>query len=414
MRVDDTTVVDRGRYPDAATPWERESWRAEALGWVADSLTAHGLHASGALEVRLRPWSVLVRVPVEQRAAGTGRTAGPERKAGAEQAVGAGAVVGGAPATAGRQATDPGAATGVGPAPRSGGESWVGPAARSGGAAGTGTAVGGGPAAVWFKATPAASAFEGPLTAALARWVPEHVLRPLAVDAARGWVLLPDGGDLFRSVLAREPVGPRDWEALLRQYASMQYDLIPHADAIERLGVPAARTLDLPEVFDELLAGNSALTPQERARLEGVRPRLADWCAELASVGVPDTLDHADLHDGQLFRPAPGRFTFFDWGDAAVSHPFCSLRVPVERAVDRYGPQVLPRLLDAYLEPWAGDGRTAAQLRRAAELAWRLSALGRAASWGRMFPHGSGAAPGAAQGAAWLLELLAEPPFRAG
>ncbi|MGW0212561.1 hypothetical protein ACWDZ8_45270, partial [Streptomyces sp. NPDC003233] len=48
--------------------------------------------------------------------------------------------------------------------------------------------------AVWFKANPPASAFEGPLTAALARWVPEHVLRPLAVDAGRAWVLLPDGG----------------------------------------------------------------------------------------------------------------------------------------------------------------------------------------------------------------------------
>ncbi|MEU1009415.1 hypothetical protein ABZ398_13640, partial [Streptomyces sp. NPDC005890] len=32
------------------------------------------------------------------------------------------------------------------------------------------------------------------------------------------------------------------------------------------------RTRDLPEVFDELLAKNSALTPDERARLEG-RPR---------------------------------------------------------------------------------------------------------------------------------------------
>lgn len=342
MRVDDSTVVDRGRYPDAATPWERESWRAEALDWVAGRLTAHGLRADGALEVRLRPWSVLVRIPVAERAADARR--------------------------------------GV----------------------------------VWFKANPPASAFEGPLTAALARWVPEHVLRPLAVEAARGWTLLPDGGDLFRTVLGREPVEPRDWEALLRQYASMQYDLVPHADEIERLGVPAARTGDLPEVFDTLLAGNSALTPDERARLGALRPRLADWCAELASAGVPDTLDHADLHDGQLFRPAPGRFTFFDWGDATVSHPFCSLRVPAERARDRYGPQVLPRLLDACLEPWTGNGRTTAELRRAAELAWRLSALGRAASWGRMFPDASGAEPGAAESAAWLLELLGEPPFRAG
>ncbi|GAA3155925.1 phosphotransferase [Streptomyces echinatus] len=335
MRVDASTVVDRGRYADVVTPWEQESWRAAALDWVAARLAAHGLSADGAPQVRLRPWSVLVRVPV-----------------------------------AGRPA-------------------------------------------VWFKANPPASSFEGPLTAALARWVPEHVLHPLAVDAARGWTLFPDGGDLFRTVLGREPVEPREWEALLHQYASMQCELVARGDEIERLGVPAARTRDLPAVFDELLAGNTALGPDGRARLEGLRPRLAEWCAELASPGVPDTLDHADLHDGQLFRRAAGRFTFFDWGDAAVSHPFSSLRVTVERACERYGPGVLPRLLDAYLEPWTGNGRTAAELRRAAEPAWRLSVLSRAAAWGRMFP-GAGAEPGAAQTARWLLELLAEPPFRAG
>ncbi|MFG2356252.1 aminoglycoside phosphotransferase family protein [Streptomyces sp. NPDC048521] len=333
MERERSTMVDRGQYQDAVTPWEQQSWRASALGWVEERLAAHGLRAAGDLEVRLRPWSVLVRVPVQ------------------------------------------------------------------------------GPDAVWFKANPPASAFEGPLTVALAGWVPGHVLEPLAVDAGRGWTLLPDGGELFRTVLAREPVEPDTWEDLLRRYASMQYALVPHAGAIERLGVPSARTLDLPEVFDELLAANIALRPDARARLDGLRPRVAEWAAELASAGIEDTLDHADLHDGQLFHPGPGRFTFFDWGDATVSHPFCSLRVPAERACDRYGPQVLPRLLDAYLEPWTGTGRTAADLRRAARLAWRLSALGRAASWGRMFPDASGAEPGAEQGAQWLLELFNEPPF---
>ncbi|GAA2773662.1 phosphotransferase [Streptomyces rameus] len=333
MRDTGPMVVDRGRYADVVTPWERESWRAAALDWVAGGLAGHGLRADGALEVRLRPWSVLVRVPVA-----------------------------------------------------------------------------GGPA-VWFKASPPAGAFEGPLTAALARWVPEHVLHPLAVDAARGWALFPDGGDLFRAVLDSERVPPREWAALLRQYASMQYDLVRRADEIERLGVPAARTPGLPALFDRLLAGNTALGPDERARLDGLRPRLEDWCAELASLGVPDTLDHADLHDGQLFRPAAGRFTFFDWGDAAVSHPFCSLRVTAERACERYGPQVLPRLLAAYLEPWTGDGRTPAQLRRAAALAWRLSVLSRAAAWGRTFPGASGTGPGPGQTARWLLELQADPPF---
>ncbi|GHH28063.1 phosphotransferase [Streptomyces rubradiris] len=328
-----TVIVDRGAYPDAVTPWETESWRAAALDWVGGHLTERGLGVDGPLRVRLRPWSVLVRVPV----------------------------------------------TGQG--------------------------------AVWFKANPPGAAFEGPLTAALARWVPEHVLSPLAVDAGRGWSLLPDGGQLFRAVLDRELVEPREWESLLGQYAGMQRDLVARADEMERLGVPSARTADLPEVFDRLLDANTALGPDERARLKALRPRLVDWCAELAAAGIPDTLDHADLHDGQLLRPAPGRFTFFDWGDAAVTHPFCSLRVPAERARDRYGPGVLPRLLDAYLEPWTGGGRTPAGLRRAAGLAWRLSALGRAASWGRMFPAAPGTAPGARESAEWLRELLTEPPF---
>lgn len=333
MLSDTPVVVDRGRYRDAVTPWEERAWRTAALGWVRAALTARGLRPAGEWRVRLRPWSVLLRLPVE------------------------------------------------------GGD------------------------AVWFKANPPDSAFEGALTAALSRWVPRHVLEPLAVDAGRGWALLPDGGPLLRDVLAREPVAPGVWEELLRQYAAVQYALTGRVREIARLGVPRASTTALPDVFDRL--GSTSLRPEERRRLREMRPRVLEWCAELAAVGVPDTLDHADLHDGQLFHPAPGRFTFFDWGDAAVSHPFCSLPVPARRACERYGPHVLPRLRDAYLEPWTGSGRSAAELRRAVSLAWRLSALRRAASYGRLFPTTSGAvaAETARAGARCLLELSDDPPL---
>jgi hypothetical protein len=332
MRLDASAAVDRGRYQEAVTPWEQETWRAAALDWVAGGLAAHGLRATGGLHVRLRPWSVLVRVPV-----------------------------------AGREA-------------------------------------------VWFKANPPDSAFEGALSAALARWVPEHVLEPLAVDAGRGWSLLPDGGDLFRDVLVRDAVPPHAWEDLLRQYASMQRALIPHAEEIEKLGVTRVRTLELPDAFDELLAASPALDTDERARLGRLRPQLVDWCAELAALGIPDSLDHADLHDGQLFNPEPGRFTFFDWGDAVVSHPFCSLWVPARRAGERYGADVLPRLRDAYLEPWTGAGRSAAELRRGVRLAWRFGALGRVRAWGRLFPGAAASVPAATESARTLLELLEDPP----
>ncbi|KUO17428.1 phosphotransferase [Streptomyces dysideae] len=346
MRQDAPTVVDRGQYPDATTPWERDAWRDAALGWAADELAAHGLRVTGRRSVRLRPWSVLVRLSVE----GDGRPSG-------------------------------------------GGNGRVHDT-------------------VWFKANPPASAFEAGLTWALSRWVPEHVLTPLAVDADRSWSLLPDGGELFRDVLDRGPTDPHAWEEPLRRYASLQRALVPYADEIELLGVPGARTATLPEVFDRAVAANTVLSGADRERLRALRPRLADWCAELAAVGVPDSLDHSDLHEGQLFHPVPGRFTFFDWGDAAVTHPLCSFLVIGRTARERYGPGVLPRLRDAYLEPWTGDGRTPADLRRAVPLAWRLGALCRADSWGRLFPEAAGAAGAGAEASAhWLLQLLEQPPL---
>ncbi|MFE9098866.1 aminoglycoside phosphotransferase family protein [Streptomyces sp. NPDC007264] len=336
MRHDASTVVDRGRYEHAVTPWERDAWRKAALGWAQGELEALGLRVTGLRTVRLRPWSVLVRMSVAGRGA------------------------------------------------------------------------------VWFKANPPGSTFEAALGSALAQWVPEHVLEPLSVDPGRGWSLLPDGGERLRDVLDRGRAGFPAWEQALRQYAAMQHALVPHTHAMERLGVPSARTASLPDVFDRLVAENSALHAEDRKRLRALRPRLVAWCTELAGVGIADSLDHADLHDAQMLVPEPEcrRFTFFDWGDAAVSHPFCSLLVPARAARDRYGADVLPRLRDAYLEPWTGGGRTAAELRRATTLAWRLGALGRACSWGRVFPGVPGTAgdTGAAESAQWLRGLFTEPP----
>ncbi|MER5433185.1 aminoglycoside phosphotransferase family protein [Streptomyces sp. NPDC002588] len=343
MWTDVPVTVDRGDYPDAVTPWEDEDWRAAALGWAERELAALGLRVSGERAVRLRPWSVLVRLPVD----------GPVD----------------------------GAVDGAGP--------------------------------VWFKANPPDSRFEASLGEALAAWVPEHVQGPLAVRADRGWALLPDGGPLFRELLDRGAADARDWENMLRQYAAVQRMLVPHVDAIEALGVPSGRTADLPALFDRLLDGNGVLGARGRAELRALRPRLVDWCAELAATGIPDSLDHSDLHDGQIFAREPlERFLFFDWGDASVAHPFTSLLVTSRIAARRFGADVLPRLRDAYLEPWTDTGLSAAELRRAVVLATRLGAVGRAAAWGRSFPGAGGGPDDSAEGAArWLREVFTEEPI---
>ncbi|MFF4172193.1 aminoglycoside phosphotransferase family protein [Streptomyces sp. NPDC001744] len=333
MRHETSMTVDRGQFADAVTPWEEEDWRADALAWAERELGRRGLRETGPREVRVRPWSILVRF----------RTGTGERDA------------------------------------------------------------------VWFKAGAPDNAFEAALGGVLARWVPDHVVTPLAVDAGRGWSLLPDGGPLFRHVLDAGDAGPESWTRALAQYARMQRALTPYADRMSALGVPGARTADLPRLFDGLVADNPVLGPAARRALVARRPLLLDWCAELDGYGIPDSLDHSDLHDGQVLTPAPGRFTFFDWGDAAVAHPFGSLLVPARAVRERYGPGHAERLRDAYLEPWTGLGPSLPELRRAATLAVRLAALGRAVSWSRLFP-GTPATGCAEASAHWVNELFAGTP----
>ncbi|MFD8015595.1 phosphotransferase [Streptomyces sp. NPDC058955] len=332
MRMDDerTTVVDRGRFPDAVTPWDDEEWRRDVLGWAGRVLAGRGLVETGAREVRVRPWSVLVRF----------RTGDGERDA------------------------------------------------------------------VWLKAGAPSNAFEAGLSRALADWVPGHVMTPLAVDAGRGVSLLPDGGPLFRGLVDAGEAGPEAWTTALEQYGAMQRRLVPYADRLAGLGVPRARTRDLPDAFDALVADNPFFDADERAALLRRRPRLVELCAELDAYGLPDSLDHCDLHDGQLLAPAPGRFTFFDWGDASVGHPFGSLLIPVRAVRERYGPEHVAPMVDAYLEHWTGLGPSAAELRRAAGLAVRLAALGRAGTWFRLFP---GTPLGSSHDASayWVRELFA-------
>src|SRR3954471_11728339 len=109
----------------------------------------------------------------------------------------------------------------------------------------------GGP--VWLKATGPLVSFEVGLYELLARVAPERVLAPLALDAARGWLLLPDGGPS----LGDRARGPRLVEGLaaaLRRYAELQRELGPHAGELLSLGVPDMRPEVMPARFEEALA----------------------------------------------------------------------------------------------------------------------------------------------------------------
>ena len=207
---------------------------------------------------------------------------------------------------------------------------------------------------VWFKQCGTVQAFEPRLTADLfARW-PDRVVEVLDYDEGRQWLLLSDAG---------RPVGvfgnpPEAWIAALPAYAELQRGEAVHTLDHLAHGVPDLRVQTLAERFEELVRRDLPLAEAEVRRLRGFASRFGDLCQELGTAGIPDTIQHDDLHHKNLYQ-RDGRLRVLDWGDSSISHPFASL-VATFRFLEQITnlPPDSPwfaRLADAYLEPW-GDG----------------------------------------------------------
>ena len=240
---------------------------------------------------------------------------------------------------------------------------------------------------VWFKAGGPGNRYEAQLLDALVRWRTPRVLAPLAVDVERGWLLLPDGGTRLRETLDGGP-GVDDWLRILPEYASLQRELAPRANELVALGVPDLRPQNVPSELAAMLEDPTiALPSADRERLRDVIPEVTAWSTELASFGVAPSLQHDDLHDGNIFvGPAGDRI--FDWGDASIAHPFGTLLVTFRSIASRglgdadAQAAALANLEDAYLEPWTAE-HSRADLAAAVPLARRLAIIGRALSWHR-------------------------------
>jgi hypothetical protein len=271
---------------------------------------------------------------------------------------------------------------------------------------------------VYFKATSLVLAHEPALTDALGRWHPDCIPALLAVDAARGWMLMPDLSPTLR-VLVRADRDLRRWEQVLASYAGLQIDMAARRDELLALGALDRRLATLPAQFAALMADPGAieldreenLTSAEYARLREMGPQLAAMCERLAGYGIPETLHHDDFHDGNIFW-RDGRALFFDWGESCVAHPFFTMTVTLRSIaysleLDEQGPEIA-RLRDVYLEPWERVAPRA-RLLEAFPLARRLGMFNRALTWHRVvssLPHGPEKAENADAVPGWLQEFL--------
>jgi hypothetical protein len=238
--------------------------------------------------------------------------------------------------------------------------------------------------AVWFKAVGPEHRFEPELMLLLSREFPGLVTEVMEINAERGWMLMRDAGTRLREL---DRAGLRDWESALPRYAEIQIAMAPRAAELIELGVPDHRLAGLTDAVEALLDDDGALlldeheglTSAKREELRSRLPELRRLVEELEAAAIPETIQHDDLHDGQVFV-RDGRQVIADWGDSCVSHPFHTLTVTLRALAWRHGlepgAEPLLRLRDAYLEPYGASATVAG-------LAYRTGTLARALAWHR-------------------------------
>ena len=247
---------------------------------------------------------------------------------------------------------------------------------------------------LWFKALCPAMAFEPALQELLASVVPQEVDRPYAIDPRRGWVMTVDRGPTLGE---EHEATLDDWCAVVATMADIQRAVAPHRDAVLATGVPDCTPGTVPDRFDGLVELMSELPPGHpshvdadlRAALLRMRPRLVDVCERLSTSPLPVTLQHGDLHPGNVFA-APGggagpraasnrALRVFDFGDTQWAPAVEVLSVPFG-VLNEEGRLPWRPVLESYAERWADvvDTRSLTALWEAASF---TQPVNRAQTW---------------------------------
>ena len=173
---------------------------------------------------------------------------------------------------------------------------------------------------VWFKANCPELSFVPALQKLLARLAPGRVDTPIAVEDSRGWMLTWDRGETLA-----EPHEPTlaEWCEIVQEAGDVQRHAASAREQVLSTGVHDCSPETVPDRFDALLARYAALEVEHPSHLtagqlkqfRAVRPAIVDAAAALEQSPLPATLNHGDLHPGNVLT-VDGGLRLFDFGDA--------------------------------------------------------------------------------------------------
>jgi hypothetical protein len=198
---------------------------------------------------------------------------------------------------------------------------------------------------------------EGPLL----NWLMSQPIMPdvFALDIEQGWILMADGG-----VLLRELPDPKAQHAnlatLLSHYARLQQRSLEHIDKLLAMPLPNRCLGQIPYLVQQLMNTGTRqgwLDKELSKQVLDTLPTLEQLGSSLSEAPYAAALDHGDLHTGNiLFKQ--NHLRICDWGDACITHPFCSLLSLVETVMgSQYSTLLSSKVLEtdwvnAYLQAW--------------------------------------------------------------
>lgn len=209
---------------------------------------------------------------------------------------------------------------------------------------------------VWFKANCPSTGYEPAVHLALSELEPDEVEAPLAIDADRGWLMTADRGQTLQDI---HDATPQEWQAVVALAARVQRQVAGHRDELVGAGLPDCSPETVPARYADLVEELAALPTDHPSHLtgdeaDGLRARsdvVERAVADLVAAPLPASLQHGDLHPGNVFV-VDGTMRFFDFGDAQWAHVLEVLAVPYGYAT-RVTHHPWAPLLDAYAQVWA-------------------------------------------------------------
>lgn len=186
---------------------------------------------------------------------------------------------------------------------------------------------------------------EGAVLRWLADLYPGRVPLPIAVHPSEGWMLLDDLGD--------PPEGDiplAEQMRLVQDFAQFQIDASDQIELLLAAGCKDRRLQVMLSQIESLFNDEIALGPldaDERTKLQQSAPRVRELLTRLTALSIPYSILHGDLHTGNVI-PQADSFLYFDWTDAAISHPFFDM-IHIFREEEEAKKNALQ---EAYLRVW--------------------------------------------------------------